>query len=320
MKLFLVSWLLLFSYFYVEACGNSYYEVTLLDGKTHESEYGVHSLIYPLTQRFNIAKLNIEKRQAAFALKAYPGDYKHLSDFALVLLKLGETDSALSILRKLYKNHPQEYNILANLGTAYELANKPDSALLILQKALQVNPDSHQGSEWIHLKILEAKIAKWDDAYLHSHSIIGFKIKNLKNFYEYYHKQPQSFQDSIKRIKDQLYWQLDERTAFVEPSDKYVASLLLDLANLEAVTESVEYSLPIYELAMVYDPYDDLEIRGAYGKLLPLRKKLVPRESGGAFNTFMNYLLGFSLLLVPIIFFVVILVIIKKKIATRHAK
>lgn len=319
MKYLLALGLLFFSLLRAEACGNLYYQVTTLDGKTHETEFGVHYHIYRLTERFDIAQLNKDKKQLEFSIESDPQNYRLRSDFALVLLKLGETDSALRILRTLYKTYSQEYNILANLGTAYEVAGKPDSALMILRQAVAINPASHHGSEWIHLKILEAKLSNKDDVYWRSHSIIGLKISNLKNFHDYYLKQPESFRDSINMVKEQLYRQLDERTAFIEPSDQYVANLLLDLAKLVAVTESIEASLPVFELAMVYDPYDALEIKDTYEKLLPLRKKLVPRDVTSPLYHFMNYLLGFSLLLVPIIFFVVILVIIKKK-STRHAK
>jgi len=47
---------------------------------------------------------------------------------------------------------------LPDLGTAYELAGKNEPALRWIREGLRRNPNSHKGTEWLHVKILEAKI------------------------------------------------------------------------------------------------------------------------------------------------------------------
>lgn len=97
------------------------------------------------------------------------------SDYAAQLLRLDEINTALPILEQLYAEYPQEYNIVANLGTAYELAGQDSKALYLLHKGVFINPNSHRGSEWIHLKILEAKIGlKANPLWLQQNPILGF--------------------------------------------------------------------------------------------------------------------------------------------------
>lgn len=88
------------------------------------------------------------------------GDYKLLSDFAWKIAQKGDLTAALTMLTALVKKHPNEYNILANLGTVYELSGKPRSALDYLSRAIKVSPDSHYGSEWIHIHILQVKLGE----------------------------------------------------------------------------------------------------------------------------------------------------------------
>lgn len=50
---------------------------------------------------------------------SYP--FQDLSDAAVYLTQLGETEKALDILQWLHQQHPQEYKIAANLGATHEL-------------------------------------------------------------------------------------------------------------------------------------------------------------------------------------------------------
>lgn len=149
--------LLLFSFllssFALYPCGNEYAHTW--DGKRIYSRY---FFLRDHHRHFDTDKL--EKRISSLNQKVEKGEatFKTWSDLALNLMKLGEVDSALSILEPLALEHPEEYNILANLGTCYELSGRLDSALKYISLGLEKNPNSHRGSEWIHVKILEAKI------------------------------------------------------------------------------------------------------------------------------------------------------------------
>jgi hypothetical protein len=54
--------------------------------------------------------------------------------------------------------------VAANLGTALELLGNKEEALHWIREGIRRNPQSHEGTEWLHAKILEAKIAAQKDA------------------------------------------------------------------------------------------------------------------------------------------------------------
>lgn len=254
MKNYLILMLLHFVYHLPSfACGNEYefyhftHSYTNADGSIKET-YGEYSGYY-FNHGFNKEELNGKKVALEKALKE-ERKYQHLSDYALVLLKLGESKRSLTILQNLIKGHPNEYNINANLGTAYELNGKPDSALKYIRRGVKLNPNSHEGSEWIHVKILEAKLKmeKYPD-YLKDHSILDLSLDiNKDHTEEHIH------------IRDELAWQLKERIAFVKDPDPVVANLLFDMANLVAITEVLENAVPLYDLSIKYQPQNLKEV------------------------------------------------------------
>jgi len=87
-------------------------------------------------------------------------DFRLLSDFSWKLAQKGDYKTSLAILTALEKKYPNEYNVLANLGTLYELTGKPRSALDYLSRAIKISPESHYGSEWIHIHILQVKLGE----------------------------------------------------------------------------------------------------------------------------------------------------------------
>ncbi|MCX6315663.1 MAG: hypothetical protein NTW29_00110 [Bacteroidetes bacterium] len=165
-------------------------------------------------------------------------DYKLLSDFAWHEVRTGDREMAVKLLEALYKEHPTEYNILANLGTAYEVIGKPAQALELLRKAVAINPASHFGSEWIHIRILEQKVAAKPDYRL----IIDLKpgSKNDKPI------PPDS-------LMVQLAYQLHERISFIAPPDPIVGQLVKDFADLVAMQQTPKQAQEFYAYAAQYD-------------------------------------------------------------------
>jgi tetratricopeptide (TPR) repeat protein len=233
----------------VFSCGNEYesetYTYTKANGFSQNSEGSLN--FYYFQHGFNIAELKVKK--ARFEnIPDKKKSYKHLSDYALVLLKLGEYKQSLEILEDLIKKYPNEYNIVANLGTAYELNGQVDKALIYISKAVAINSESHEGSEWIHIKILEAKKQIQEHPlYLKENSILGLGVSVKGNYSEEDIKK-------FNKIKKELVWQLKERIGFVDSPDEIVADLLSDLGNLIAVTEYLETALPVYDLSLKYYP------------------------------------------------------------------
>jgi hypothetical protein len=244
--------LALLSFSQILACGNEYESLsyTLIDGAIKDVDYSKWDSYY-FNHGFNVQELKSEKSILEAKIKK-SNSYKHKSDLALVLLKLGEKENSLKILQQLIKKFPNEYNIVANLGTAYELNGKNDSALFYIKKAVKLNPDSHKGSEWIHVKILEAKLAlQKDPEYLKQNSVLNLDL----NYQVLQDQKPVGEElEKLLSVKKQLAWQLKERIAFVAAPDPIVSDLLLDLANLVALTDYLEYSMYVYNQALDYSP------------------------------------------------------------------
>lgn len=150
-------------------------------------------------------------------------DIDYLSDKGYVLIVLGKYEEAIHLYLSIENTHPSRYSTASNIGTAYELTGQNELALKWIKKAILLNPNSHEASEWIHVKILEAKI---NDKDLNDGS--GFLIDFGQNAKP---NSPLSI-DSLNILRHQLVYQLNERMSFVKPKDKIVAALLFDLANI----------------------------------------------------------------------------------------
>jgi len=101
--------------------------------------------------------------------------YQLKNDLAVALLHTGETQEAIRLLQEVETEHPGAYQTAANLGTAYELAGDNANGLKWIEEGVKRNPDSHGGSEWIHVAILKAKINNTNPKWLQEHSILGFE-------------------------------------------------------------------------------------------------------------------------------------------------
>lgn len=160
-----------------------------------------------------------------------------LSDYAVYLLKGKKTEEALIILQTLAFHNTDNYSISANLGTAYELSGMPDSALKYIQRGIELNPNSHGGSEWIHVKILETKIAqKTQPDFLLHHTVLNLSAQDEKDM----------------KICQDILIQLTERFPFCPGPDSIMASLVIDLGDCYANLISVEVATGVYLIAKNY--------------------------------------------------------------------
>ena len=170
------------------------------------------------------------------------------SDYAVALMYLGRASEAVELLQRLETERPGEYFVAANLGTAYELAGNNQAAWQWIREGIRRNPASHEGTEWLHVKILEAKISQQKEpAFFEHHSVLEL--------------QPEDIQEKIvietnrfapKKLIAAIQHQLAERLQFVKPPDAAVASLLYDYAVIEAATASMESARHILAMATEY--------------------------------------------------------------------
>lgn len=175
-------------------------------------------------------------------------DYKLLSDLAWNELKLHNKDHAVKLLEALYIKHPNEYNILANLGTAYEVTGKNEKALELLKKAVAINPQSHYGSEWIHVKILEQKVKVTPD-----YTLI-LDLGAGKDFQQWLSGSVYNKSIKADSLMVQIAYQLHERISFVPKPDAIVGQLILDFADLVPLSYKPSEAILFYRHATIYYP------------------------------------------------------------------
>lgn len=175
-------------------------------------------------------------------------DFNGRSDYAVALMFLGRSAEAVELLSKLEQEKPGEFFVAANLGTAYELSGNNADALKWINEGIRRSPQDHEGTEWLHAKILEAKIAQEKDAkYFEKHSVLelhpgklGEKLVIGANTL------------TLREVAKAIQYQLGERLQFVKTPDPAVASLLYDYAAIEAVTTSMESAQHILKMATQY--------------------------------------------------------------------
>jgi tetratricopeptide (TPR) repeat protein len=178
--------------------------------------------------------------------------YKARSDMAATLVYQGQPAKAIEILKDVEKEKPGEYVVAANLGTAYELHGDLESARQWIAEAMKRNKDAHYGTEWLHVLILDARMAlAKDPKWLETHSVLGVDFgKDPAPKSPWPWPKGQSLQTAQKALE----YQLHERMGFVPAPDPVVGDLLFDLGNVVAMSMTAEHAIAVYDLALTYKP------------------------------------------------------------------
>jgi tetratricopeptide (TPR) repeat protein len=189
--------------------------------------------------------------------KAKIADYRSQNDSAVALAHLGDYSQAIEILNRIEAEHPGEYVTAANLGTVYELQENLPLALKWIKECVSRNEDSHYGTEWLHVRILEAKLQLSEDpAWLTKNSILGIEFGNeiepSPSLSEV--KDSSGAIRSLDDIQRAIEHQLSERIELAPLPDAIVADLLADLGCLVTRSRSLEFAIPVFELALKYGP------------------------------------------------------------------
>ena len=104
-------------------------------------------------------------------------DLEHLTELAILLMYQGRHARAVQLLLALERRWPGHHETAANLGTALELSGHDAPALAWIRLGIRRNPDEHFGTEWLHARILESKLASVKDpSRLTSQSIAGVRF------------------------------------------------------------------------------------------------------------------------------------------------
>ena len=224
--------LLLFNQVAGHSCINMFHSVDK-EGKVHQ--IGTEGFI-GFNQNFNAQLIN-RKLQPLYEKIETTGSPKHLSDYAVLLLKAGKVKEALHIFQELQPNYPEAYELAANLGTTYELVGELDSALKYIKLGMELNADAHEGSEWVHVAVLKTKkeLEKNPD-FLKNHTVLSLSEDDKHD----------------PNTRDQLEVQVRERFPFSPGPNAIMASLMVDLGDCYANTQSYELAKAFYSIAEYY--------------------------------------------------------------------
>ncbi len=244
------------------SCYNEYYA---LDAKGNFHPIEMDKI------RFNqfFDQKDIEKQLIQLERKLQKStDFRLLSDYGLHLVQAGKVEEALILFGKLAELHPNEYSIIANLGTTYELSGQNEKALEYIKKGIQINPNSHKGSEWIHVKILEAKIAlEKDPDYLEENSVLNLNPQQKKS----------------QKVFDQLYIQLQERFPFSpKEANPVMADLFVEMGDFYFDHISYEHAKAFYQIAKLYYKSARKDIDEKIERARTLRETYSGKEPGFA--------------------------------------
>ncbi|GAB0157228.1 hypothetical protein CHRYSEOSP005_24990 [Chryseobacterium sp. Alg-005] len=207
--------------------------------------------IFKYNNAFHIKNIDKKfyRKEADYYLKDYKKtkDIKSYLNYATSLVYLGEYDKAIKIFKEIEAKKENQYELFSNLGTAYELAGDNENALQYIKKALELNKNSHHGSEWVHVKILEHKLGR-----LKLNHLLG------NDFGKNEIPETALSQEELDGFVNDLSYQLSERTQFVKPTNDIVGKLYYELGNALALSSDIENTLEAYTWAKKYGYSDQL--------------------------------------------------------------
>ncbi len=188
--------------------------------------------------------------------------YQVRNDYAITLIRLGHFHAGLEMLHDIESEYPGLYETASNIGSAYELIGRNEKALYWIKEALRRNPRSHHGSEWIHVRILEAKLAmRHDPDWLRNHTILGvdFGDEPLPDRFEIPQGHPAEG-GTAGELREAILYQLQERLWFAKAPDPITADLLEALATTTVIARNMREGLKLYPLALSYQPADSSRV------------------------------------------------------------
>lgn len=156
------------------------------------------------------------------------------NDLGVARLLTGKLDEAVRLFRQTEERFPGNARVAANLGTALELQGNNEEALTWIREGIKRDATEHEGSEWLHARILEAKLAlKSDPKWLENNRVLelDFGTSEVPTAPEILPIEDGRIKGA-KQLLDQIDYQLDERTKFVKPPDLIVGDLYASEGDL----------------------------------------------------------------------------------------
>jgi tetratricopeptide (TPR) repeat protein len=233
----------------------------------------------------------------AKAEQANSGKFQDISDYAVVLLREGEYRKGLGLLEKLALDHGEEYIIAANLGTAYELTGDVPNALKWIRKGNELNPDSHGGTEWLHVKILEAKLKAQEDKEWFSKNTtldLDFGREAKPELPKNLLRDEKQNELSLEQVRKALEYQLHERTQFIQSDDPQMSELLISLGNILVLQAEPENAHEVFKLAREYENVSSPLLEAKIKTYNPLQGNMLEKFLWNLTNNTLLTLLGIA--------------------------
>ncbi|WP_375561175.1 tetratricopeptide repeat protein [Bernardetia sp. OM2101] len=171
-------------------------------------------------------------------------DVDYLSDKGVILILQGKYQEAVNFYLELEKIKPNRYSTASNLGTAYELLGQNVKALFWIKKSVTIEPLSHNESEWLHINILTAKVK--GKKYVNSDFLITTSFGNEEE------PKTELSYDKLLKLREVLFFQLNERVSFIKDKNEIVALLLFELGNINLLLDAPNEAIEIYKKAQKY--------------------------------------------------------------------
>jgi len=229
-----------------------YYGTNLHGEKLAVATFNPESYVRRLNDHSEHARRTRLRMDGPMPVRDPADSYKARSDEATTLVYKGETAKAIEIYKEIEKEKPGEYVVAANLGTAYELHGDLVNAKRWIAEAIHRNPGSHEGTEWLHVLSLNARMAQAKDPqWIETHSVLGVDFgRDPAPVLPAAWTQDQNAKTTLTALE----YQLHERMGFVPPPDPIVGDLVVDLGNVLATTSTIEHAIAVYDLALTYKP------------------------------------------------------------------
>lgn len=207
--------------------------------------------------------------------------FENRNDLAAAALHVGQLERAYNLLAALEEEEPGHYEVAANLGTALELLGRDAEARDWIARGIERNVDNHFGTEWLHLRILDAKLAlatnpTWTD----THTVLGIDFGQEDAPAKRVHL-PNGNDGKLltepKAVQLGICYQMMERLPFTRAPDPVVGSLLFDAGNLAFHHDTLENALKLYQLAAEYTVADAALLERRMAHTRQLLERLAPK-------------------------------------------
>jgi hypothetical protein len=159
---------------------------------------------------------------------------ENTNDLGVYRLLDGRYDDAIALFRDAEKKYPGNAKVAANLGTALELKGEDEEALQWIREGVSRDASEHHGSEWLHARILTAKVALKNDPnwLLKNHVLdLDFGTGDVPVAPEILPIENGKLK-GIDQLLRQVNYQLAERTKFVKPPNAVVSDIYSSAGDL----------------------------------------------------------------------------------------